>query len=258
MKSRFRNLICVFTLSALCIYAADSRGSVKSEAHVLTAKAALSAMHAVVTRTIVIDHAPFPDVAGSVGDALIGEGETVDLALDQSAVPCSKINSGRSFRVSLPEIHIVAEKKVVCEGETVSLSASGATSYSWSTGQRSASIEISPSVTTTYFVIGANKEGCVNSAFFIQRVEECQGSVTRLNMDVLPNPSTGYFLVKVQSIGTGLSLQIYNDFGKLVREEKVDSAALGIDLTSEPDGMYLLRLLEQGKEVQRKRLFKTK
>ncbi|MBT8258758.1 MAG: hypothetical protein KJO49_09830, partial [Bacteroidia bacterium] len=47
----------------------------------------------------------------------------------------------------------------ICEGGSVTLSASGGTSYQWSNGQSSQTISVSPSVTTTYTVT-VSENGC--------------------------------------------------------------------------------------------------
>lgn len=53
----------------------------------------------------------------------------------------------------------------VCQGESITLTATGATSYSWSTGQTSASITITPTEFTTLSVIPDN--GCIGEATIV-------------------------------------------------------------------------------------------
>ena len=56
---------------------------------------------------------------------------------------------------------VVVSSTSVCAGNAVTLNASGATSYSWSTGAISASISVTPSITTVYTVSGSSL-GCSN------------------------------------------------------------------------------------------------
>lgn len=53
-------------------------------------------------------------------------------------------------------ISITANSPSICIGDTVALTASGATSYTWSTGENTASISVNPTVTTTYTIDGVN------------------------------------------------------------------------------------------------------
>ncbi len=50
----------------------------------------------------------------------------------------------------------------IIEGETTTLTVTGADSYSWNTGETSASIQVNPTVTTTYIVTGFSN-GCESS-----------------------------------------------------------------------------------------------
>lgn len=51
----------------------------------------------------------------------------------------------------------------VCSGQTANISANGATNYTWSTGATTQSISVTPALTTTYSVVGANGT-CTSSA----------------------------------------------------------------------------------------------
>lgn len=55
-----------------------------------------------------------------------------------------------------PTVIITPQSPVICAGESITLSASGAQNYNWNTGATSASINVSPANQTTYTVIGSN------------------------------------------------------------------------------------------------------
>ncbi|CDF79989.1 PKD domain-containing protein, partial [Formosa agariphila KMM 3901] len=71
-----------------------------------------------------------------------------------NAGDCSDSDQVR-VTVNIPQIEVNADagdNQTICEGETVTLTASGGTSYKWSNGATSSSISVSPNTTTTYSV----------------------------------------------------------------------------------------------------------
>ena len=78
----------------------------------------------------------------------------------------------------LPSLTVTSSNPILCESETVTLTASGASSYSWSNLQSQASIVISPTVTTSYTVIGITTSGCSDTTLFVQTVTVCPGVLT--------------------------------------------------------------------------------
>lgn len=85
---------------------------------------------------------------------------------------------------------VTAGSAQVCQGNTVTLSASGATTYSWNTGAQTSTISVSPNVTTVYTVTGTTGI-CVQSktvsvsiqtapSLSISRSSVCYGALTTL------------------------------------------------------------------------------
>lgn len=63
----------------------------------------------------------------------------------------------------LPSVLIMADT-VICSGKTTTLTALGASTYSWNTGSVSQTLVITPTITTTYTVNGIDDNGCENTA----------------------------------------------------------------------------------------------
>ena len=75
------------------------------------------------------------------------------------------VNSLPSPSISTTETSGVnANDGIICAGASVTLAASGGTSYSWSNGGISSSFSVSPSSTTTFTVTVTNANGCTASA----------------------------------------------------------------------------------------------
>ncbi|EDP69711.1 CHU large protein; uncharacterized [Flavobacteriales bacterium ALC-1] len=75
------------------------------------------------------------------------------------------------FVNEIPDI-IVDENVYVMIGNSVTLNASGGNTYSWSTGETTASISVSPDVTTTYTVTGFSINGCQSTVEILVTVVE--------------------------------------------------------------------------------------
>ncbi len=64
----------------------------------------------------------------------------------------------------LPSVLATTSNSTVCSGNTAVLSATGATSYTWSTGSTVATETVTPTSASVYTVIGTSSNGCSNSA----------------------------------------------------------------------------------------------
>ncbi|MDO9001135.1 MAG: GEVED domain-containing protein [Bacteroidota bacterium] len=83
-------------------------------------------------------------------------------------LPCAIYNWGETedYCINIvpgcttPTVILTASQPSICSGNSVNLTATGATSYTWNTTATTNSISVTPSVTTSYTVIGENTPGC--------------------------------------------------------------------------------------------------
>lgn len=71
--------------------------------------------------------------------------------------------TGASIVTVNPLPNITATSTVICNGDAATLTANGATTYTWSTLSTTNTITVSPSSTTVYTVAGTDGNGCINS-----------------------------------------------------------------------------------------------
>jgi len=109
-----------------------------------------------------------------------------------------------------------AQLPFLCQGSSATLTASGASTYSWSTGATTASITVTPSVNSTYTVVGTNGS-CSASTVLSQSVSICTGIAqamsTNYNIVVYPNPFKEELTI---SAGEMITAQVFNTLGQLV------------------------------------------
>ncbi len=85
-----------------------------------------------------------------------------------SSGPCAGISTVAVSTNPNPTITTTSSNFTLCAGESSTLTASGALSYTWTPGGVGSSIVVSPLVPTAYNVVGANSFGCL--AFTTQPV----------------------------------------------------------------------------------------
>jgi len=77
-----------------------------------------------------------------------------------------------------PKITITTTGNTICSGNSTTLTANGANTYSWSNGATTSSISVSPSDTTIYTVIGSNSGCSSNSADTVKVIRVVPVNVT--------------------------------------------------------------------------------
>jgi N-acetylneuraminic acid mutarotase len=115
-----------------------------------------------------------------------------------------------------PSLTLNPSSSILCLGNTATLTAGGADTYTWNTASNNSAIVVSPTVTTSYTVEGTTSSGCSATATITLVVSNCTGinelSGNRIHVLAYPNPNNGSFMV--ESTET-CKLSVYNALGQL-------------------------------------------
>jgi len=159
-----------------------------------------------------------------------------------------------------PDMGVGSSSSLICVGETATLTATGANSYSWSTGSNIASTVISPTITTTYTVTGTTLEGCQKTLTITQAVSTCvsMNEIEDLNssIKIFPNPNSGEFNVNLISLSENIAIEIYNVLGEIVYKTVPTKLNTIIKVNHLVNGFYQLCVTENGKVISREKMIK--
>ena len=144
----------------------------------------------------------------------------------------------------LPDLHC-SNDTTIAYGSRVMLSASGADSYLWSTGDTTATIWVSPEKEQYYFVTGYNRNGCHVDA----RVKVYLDTTKRLML--YPNPANDRVTVDMYEID---EVELYDLFGKCLVHVDANRHAVALDLSQYPSGVYIV-VVKQLKNLYHEKLF---
>lgn len=134
-----------------------------------------------------------------------------------------------------------SSNSLICEGETVTLTAQGANTYNWPGLDAAASVTVNPISTTIYTVIGTNSNGCTKIVTLSQEVTICAGikNFNTMNLEVFPNPTKDKVYIKNIN-QEELEIKIYNSVGQLLICKKTSGLINEVSFSEYPGGVYIL------------------
>ena len=162
-----------------------------------------------------------------------------------------------------PTLTAVSNNSVLCIGQTATITGSGGCfTYTWTPpGITSPTIAVSPTVTTTYTLVCSNGFGCIGTFVITQSVSTCAGvqQLTNTNSEfgVSPNPNNGEFVISIKQITDNTFVEIYNGLGQLIHSNSIKEISSKINLAKESEGIYHLRIIQDGKSVYNIKILKN-
>jgi hypothetical protein len=159
---------------------------------------------------------------------------------------------------SNPTVTAISSRTAICKNENTKITASGATTYSWSTGANTSSVVVSPTLTTlnTFTVTGFSPEGCSHTIFFDVRVSTCAGlseEAAALKIKLYPNPSTGAFVIETETEKT-ITMRIYNLLGVEILQEFVHDGLNTFSIEGQPADVYFVKISDGHNQLGLKKL----
>jgi hypothetical protein len=163
-----------------------------------------------------------------------------------------------------PAVKASTTNNLICQGNSTTLNATGATSYVWSSGATSSSTMVSPSSTTTYTVTGTDGLGCTNTDTVTISVQVCtsiqQVASSGSDFKSYPTFNGGIFTIEADfGDMKPVVIEMNNMLGQKV--ETIEDSRLGgyykkeVNITGLPDGVYFL-VLKTGSITQVQKIIK--
>ena len=158
----------------------------------------------------------------------------------------------------MPSLSLTVSSNTICLGEKATLLITGAVNYAWSTNETLNSISVSPSVTTSYSVIGTDQNNCRSKDSVILVVSKCtaiseQAAIAN-STRVYPNPNHGSFVIEMPE-STDAEINISNMLGQKLLTIKAKSIN-NIDLLNFDNGIYFIHVTQNNNIVYRNSIIK--
>ena len=149
---------------------------------------------------------------------------------------------------------------LICKGNSVTLTGSGASTYTWTNGVVNGTA-FSPTTTATYTVTGTNNNGCTNTAVVTVSVNPCTGIESyssEVAVSVNPNPVNSTATVSIRhfdQIASGkLSLDLYDNTGRIVKQLIVTEAETVLSREGLAEGLYYYHITANGSTILKGKL----
>ncbi len=168
---------------------------------------------------------------------------------------CSSLSATIPVTVYPNPVISVSGSSIICTGTSATLSASGASTYTWNGTINSPMIILTPTINSIYTVNGTNINGCTSTTTVQVFVDDCLGinevNSGLLNVQIYPNPASFYLQIE-NSNKSEFNIMLYNSLGQLVFAKNNNLNSLKLDVKSYPKGIYYVVIVSGRNKVNQK------
>jgi len=141
-----------------------------------------------------------------------------------------------------PTVTAVSTRSTICRGESNTVTANGASTYSWSNGNTGSVSVLSPTTLTNYTIQGTDNNGCEGKTTINLFVNACTGvnEITyATSIQVYPNPNHGKFTLVAEGIDV---VSLFNLTGQLIHTYQLNkSEKTNLEISGLSPGLYFIR-----------------
>ena len=182
-------------------------------------------------------------VQGATGGVVNPSANTAYTVVGTNSANCTSTGI-LNINVNPSPVITVTGNQTICVGESTSLSAAGANTYTWSGGQTTSSVSLSPTATTQYSVSGSNTVGCNSTSTVSLFVQNCTGLSNQFEnagISLYPNPTNGQLKITLNNSDNYL-ITVSNTMGQVVLSKNAENTAM-LDLGQFNTGVYYVSIL---------------
>jgi hypothetical protein len=184
-------------------------------------------------------------IAGASGNStmqVVTPATTTSYSVQGSSQGCPGSAGAIIIVEAAPVLTLTSSKAVVCAGTAVTLTALGATAYTW-TGAgsgNSSTLQVKPTTTADYSITGNSGSICEGHASISVSVSPCTGieDLSGLDLAVYPNPNQGEFIVESSH---QTDFIIFNSLGQAVMHGRLNVGNNRLVIEGAARGIYILK-----------------
>ncbi len=153
-----------------------------------------------------------------------------------------------------PTLTAVASSTSICIGQSVTLTGSGATNYTWTPSAITTSTAVvSPTVNTTYVLTGSNDGLCFPTTIVSVSVSACPIGIEELsngNANVYPNPTNGFLTINFIHEVSNSTFELTNALGELTLKLELDKNQTHLNIEQLTNGIYFYKIYQNGENIK--------